>query len=294
MDLFEKFIDKLECEEHFNLRDIRLLNVERQLKKEIGKTTLTKYCRDNKINKGTLYYMLKGKRAVYFDLVNLRNKDKIKLLLKNSNIEIKIPEKVTKELAYLVGVLRDGSVIKESNEYTVAFYSKYKESLFIVKNYLKKLFDLDNEIENNKHDLYMIRIRSKTLYLFFKLLFEVKQKQENWNTPKLIKESEDGVKKSYIRGFWDAEGGCPHLENINKIVKKNLEVKFSQKNKESLDFIRNYLNFINIRTGNVYWNKDCYVLKITQSNIHKFHDLIGSSHPVKAKRLRILIKLFAH
>lgn len=298
MDLVKIFLHKLEKQEQLKRRHIRLFNVETLLKKEIKKeASLTQYCLKNNINKGTLYYMLKGKRAIYLDLINIDkiNKKKVRFSLKDSNTAIKIPDNITPELAYLVGMLRDGSVNLESdNEYCCAFYSKYKKSLIVVRNYLSNVFDIRSKIENNKDNLYMVRIRSKTLYMFFKLVFEVKPKQEKWNTPQLLKKSNKIIKKFYVRGFWDAEGGCPHLDANRNLIKKNLEVKFSQKNKESLDFIKDYLNSIGIKTANVYYNKDVYVLKITQSYIPKFQKIIGSYHPVKAKRLESLAKLFAH
>lgn len=298
MNLVKIFLYKLEKQEQLKKRNMRLYNVETLLKKEIKKaSSLTQYCIKNNINKGTLQYMLKGKRAIYLDLININkiNKEKVRFLLKDSNIAIKIPVDITPELAYLIGMLRDGSInLESSNEYCCAFYSKYKKSLIVVRDYVTKVFGIKSKIEKNKDNLYMVRIRSKTLYMFFKLVFEVKPKQKNWDTPKLIKKSTKIIKKFYVRGFWDAEGGCPHLKINRKLIKKNLEVKFSQKNKESLEFIRDYLNSIGIKTGNVYFNKDVYVLKITQSYIPKFKNKIGSFHPVKAKRLESLAKLFAH
>ena len=294
MNLFSLFLDKLEKEELFTQREIRFVNCSEILKQELSKTTLSKYCKKFNVNKGTLHYMIHGKRAIYFDLVSIEkiNNEKTRVLLKNATIPIKIPETLTQELAYLIGMLRDGSVMKEKNdEYTCVFYSKYSDALNIIREYLKKVFDVQSTIENNKEDLFQVRVRSKTLYYFLKVMFETKEKQVDWKTPDLIKQSNALIKKWYVRGFWDAEGGCPH--NVNK-KKKDLEVKFSQKNKESLEFIKQFLNSINIKTGNVYWNKDTFVLKITQSHIPQFQMVICSSHPVKAKRLEEVAKVFVH
>ena len=49
-------------------------------------------------------------------------------IVKGSNIAIKIPKKINKDLAYIIGMLRDGTVVREShNEYLFALYSKDKE-----------------------------------------------------------------------------------------------------------------------------------------------------------------------
>lgn len=295
MNLVDIYLSKLE--KQFPKRDIRLWGIKASLKKSLDNSaSLSEFCRKNRINKGTVYYMLKGKRLIYLDLIDMKYIDynKVKFSLKDSNIAVKIPVKLTPELSYLVGILRDGSINKDVDNYSCVFYSKHKESLYIVKKYLKKIFDMSRRIENNREDLYMIRIKSKTLYYFFKLVFETTESQRYWNTPRLIKLGDDEIKKFYIRGFWDAEGGCPHIENKKSLIKKNLEIKFSQKNKESLDFIKKHLNSVGIKTGNVYWNQRTYVLKITQSNIPKFKELIGSSHPIKSKRLEEVSSIFIH
>ena len=209
------------------------------------------------------------------------------------NVAIKIPVRLTKGLAYLIGVLRDGTVSQESkDEYAVAFYNTNIELLEKISEFLKNIFDLEVKIEKHWSNVYRVRVRSKTLYLFFKLIFDMKKKQFQWDTPEIIKNSSDVMKKYYITGFFDAEGGCPHLEKNIDTRRKNLYVKFVQKNRESLEFIKKHLGKLNIQTREIYWEDGKYVFKISNSSIPSFCEYIKPFHSLKYLRLRMLQKHF--
>ncbi len=283
------FISKLARSE-----DVRLLDVEEKLQKQI-KTSLNTFAIKNNINSGSLSAMLKGKRAIPLRLVS-RNviTESTRWVLKNANIPVTIPKRLTSDLGYLVGVLRDGTVNHEiGGEWNVSFYSMDKKYLEIIQHLVKKLFGVEQRIE--KFDQVSgVRIRSKTLFLFFTLLFEAKRKQEEWNTPRLIQKSSRDVKIAYITGFFDAEGGIPHLEKMKNPSRKNLYVKFVQKNKESLEFIKHTLESENIKMGKVYFSDNKYVVKVSTHSIPLFSQLIIPHHSVKAKRLFLLTRLLPH
>ena len=291
MRLLKTFLEKL-ANYKIAQDEIRFLEEEKRLRDRIKGSTISKFSKKYNINSGTLSHMLRGKRAIPSNLIDYSDfKESPVMGLKNCNTPIKIPLELTEELAYLVGALRDGTVSQEKDgEYCVAFYSIHKDYLENLNNYIKKEFCVNREIERFG-DGFGIRIRSKTLFLFFILLFEFKKKQTDWNTPTIIRESSDSVKNAYVSGFWDAEGGIPHLEKLKSVKRKNLYIKFVQKNKESLEFIKNHLDSLGIETGNVYWEKHKYVLKIRMSSIISFSQFINSLHPAKQKRLEMLTRL---
>lgn len=238
--------------------------------------------------------MLYGERAVPLDILEKVgiNHNKLKFIISGSNISVKIPKKLTKELAYLVGFLRDGTVSREcQNEYLCAFYNKDKQLINIIKTFLDKTFELDSKIEF-RDDCNSIRIRSFTLYLFFKLIFGVK-KQFIWNTPEIIKKSSKEIKKWYVSGFFDAEGGAPHIEKYSKTKRKNLYISFNQKHKEPLDFIKKFLDEQGIKTGEVYWKSDEYVLKIKSKYIKHFLKFIKPQSKIKKLRLIKIAEVFS-
>ncbi len=291
MDLLNEFLQKL-LTAGFSKNEIRFHGVEENLKEKIGKTSISKFSQEKGINAGTVSHMLNGKRPVPLELLSLNDvRDKF-CSLKNCNNPVRIPAKMDTQLAYLVGVLRDGTVSNEKNgEYCVAFYSKEIEFLNCLSKPINDLFGISPRI-TKFGPVFGIRMRSQTLYFFFKLLFDMPQYQKDWNTPELIRNSGDDEKRAYISGFFDAEGGLPHVETCN-IARKNLYAKFVQKNKESLEFISEHLRKNGIDTGKVYWNDEKHVVKISNKSIPRFSNYIQSLHPWKAKRLAELCLLLS-
>jgi len=133
------------------------------------------------------------------------------------------------------------------------------------------------------------------MYLFFKLCFDAKQYQKYWNTPNIIKRSSEKIKNAYVSGFWDAEGGCPHLETLGpNINKKDIYISFFQKNKESLEFIKFYLENKGIECGNIHWNQRKWLFKVKRKSILRFIKFIESKHKIKVRRLNLMYKMLSH
>lgn len=288
MDLVYEFISKLR-QDGFNANEIRFLNANIELKKKLGIETVSEYSKKHNINSGSLSYMLKGKRAIPLSLLDSVNISKFRCMIKGCSVSIKIPKRLSPKLAYLIGLLRDGTVTKESkDEYVCAFYNTNRKLIETFRDLTKELFSIDSEIKKHWNGVYRIRFRSRTLYHFLTLIFGITSNQSIWDTPLIIKKSNDTIKLSYITGFFDAEGGCPHLEkNIDK-RKKNLYIKFVQKNKESLIFIKRFLESKSIKTRSVYKQDQVWVLKIRNQSIPEFVKLIRSKHTDKSKRLKLL------
>jgi len=294
MNLFKEFVNKL-VNEGYSLRCIRVIGAERELRNRLAGISVSEFCKNIGINRGSLYQMTRGKRAIPLDVLkklNIQMSD-FRCIIRNSNIPVKVPTQLSPELAYLVGLLRDGTVVNEkNNEYTVAFYSKFREALEYPKKLLKKIFKIDVKIERFS-SIWGIRIRSLTLYLFFKLMFQVPQKQSVWNTPEIIKKGNDKIIKAYVSGFWDAEGSCPRFESELIIPKKNISIGFYQKNKEPLEFIKGFLEKKGIATTKIYWNERKWVLKIRRQSFGDFIDFIQSRNPIKLMRLQKVRKIFS-
>lgn len=93
--------------------------------------------------------------------------------------------------------------------------------------------------------------------------------------------STEKEKRSYIRGFFDAEGGIPHLPDAK------FYIQLVQKNKKKIESLKNILLSMGIDSGVVhnpsvrvdpnYWR----VFIATRSH-QRFARLIGSWHPRKA------------
>ena len=88
---------------------------------------------------------------------------------------------------------------------------------------------------------------------------------------------------AYIRGFFDAEGGIPHMRTAK------LYIQLVQKDREKMQSIKSVLQSLGIKTGMLhnpshrvdpnYWR--CFVSTASHAD---FARIIGSSHPMKRAR----------
>lgn len=156
---------------------------------------------------------------------------------------------LTKDLAYILGALRDGSVLRYTDktgktQNYIAFYSKDTRWLKIISKPLTKTFSGHQVFCIPKTGTPYLRIYSKEIVEKIKKEFNHPlTSQITWRTPKIIMKTKDkDILKYYIAGFWDAEGSydirtnqirfhlswngfeCPPLIDMKKILKR-FEIK---------------------------------------------------------------------
>lgn len=173
-------------------------------------------------------------------LKKVSNKDfprltkEIKYLVgKTNSHKIKIPKRVTRELAYLMGAFRDGSLSRYKFEFEIA--QKNKNWIEYIKQILKKEFELETKVKFREKDkCYYIRVRSRALFKIIEVIFGYSN--ECWDTPKeVIKCNNMKILREYVSGFWDTEGSylgvliqcwydnkhCPPLDFVGKVLAKD-------------------------------------------------------------------------
>ena len=126
--------------------------------------------------------------------------------------------------------------------------------------------------------------------MFFNIVFGFISNQEYWDTPSIIKKSDNTIKKHYITGFFDAEGGVPRYTNIR------FYVQFSQKNLKELNNVREILEEIGIRCGKIHnpsaeVDPDYWRFFIRAQSYYDFADKVGSWHPRKTSILLSRMKI---
>lgn len=196
--------------------------------------------------------------------------------------------------AYLTGALRDGSIVaREGHDYEVRILQKEAGWLRLLNELFEEAFGIRGKIymetrrsKSGVRTYYVLRIFDKELLTRLIYIFEIEMPQKFWKTPTFIKNSRDKeVTVSYIRGFFDAEGGLPRDVN----TAKQYYISFDQANEEPLEFIRSKLIELGYtptnltRTGKVYQFRLC-----RKDNIVKFCREIGSWHPEKKLRLEAM------
>jgi intein/homing endonuclease len=212
--------------------------------------------------------------------------------------------RINKDLAYLLGAMRDGCLPHEQKNKEVVFASDWFR-LWIddVSQKVQKVFHLRPEkvriykewTHKSQRPYFRLKVYSKEVYEKMKNFYPT-GKQENWETPEIIKNSNLETQVEYIRGFYDAEGGCRDVEKFlrGKTKSMNCEVaircKHAKNPNEPLEFIKTVLNKFGI---NCYIPRDNTRLVITgKQNVLKFFINFKPLHKRKREMLKKLLEFY--
>jgi hypothetical protein len=207
--------------------------------------------------------------------------------------ESKVPDYINPQIAYLLGFMRDGSVSGSNVELKQQSSNELLSRVIVPiihRNFNKKV--------KAKNGRVVFKDKRISIYL---------RKAGNYqkgccDTPEILNGCPEPIIKWYIRGFWDAEGGCPHIHNYvrrNKPIPVMITIVQCWKNGKEcppLEYIRERLSEFGIEShlyllmkSEINRKLPRFRLSITSyKHIILFHDLIGSSHPKKGANLRML------
>ena len=202
---------------------------------------------------------------------------------------------LSKELAYILGALRDGSVLRYRDKqgklhHYITFYSKDQEWLKILSEILSRIFREKQTLYIPKTGTPYLRIYSKRIAVYFKEKFQHPlSSQIMWETPKVLKKTGNPeILKWYIAGFWDAEGS---FDTSTKQLRFHLSWNGSEC--PPLNDIKDFLQTLGIRTGKVgrYVNKNGnyprFVLRVSKRDNEKFLKTIPVLNPFKKRKIGI-------
>ena len=211
---------------------------------------------------------------------------------------------ISEELAYLLGVLRDGTIQIGKNKYGTFYYlefmSKSKEWLENLANLLQKLCQKRPTVrsitKNGKH-YWRLRLRNKKFILKLTKFANFTAPQWKWNlSPNLISKN----KISYVAGFFDAEGYISKSSTTNAW---NIGIEHTWKNNKScppLQTLKEILATYQIKSNRITvkekWRKrPLFCLRISEkTSIIRFCELIRrkSLHPEKIKKIELILHSF--
>ena len=174
--------------------------------------------------------------------------------------------------AYLLGALHDGT-FSRNKRFRIS--QKGTEWLIILQGFFRQL-GYSSWIYREGKDRKVYVLETLADFLDFKF------------NPLRLKKDRERI--SYVRGFFDAEGGIPRNR------RDRFYIQLTQNDKEKLRRLKKILGRLGIATGKIhnpsrkvnpnYWR--IYVLADSQE---KFINLIGSWHPRKIKILRKRVKI---
>ncbi len=212
------------------------------------------------------------------------------------NLE-EIPEEKLNQLAYLAGILRDGSLPKPyNNEYEIQISQDNIEWLTSVKEMLEKLFQRPLKIVGNGKQTPRIKIYSKEIYFELVKLFEYPGSQSEWRIPSFVRNGSMETKRQFIRGFFEAEGEVPLSRYKNGTYKLWIRFHHSwngmrclvlEELKELLekDFRINCRPVTNPKKEK---NFPSFDLSIYREDVRRFMDVIRPIHPRHNERWNIM------
>ena len=192
--------------------------------------------------------------------------------------------RITAQVAYLLGAIRDGAMdIRPGKNYEVKVGQKDRQWLVLLQAMFRETFGFGGSITKHMGSYYILRITRKSVVEELRRVSEFKSPQSKWNTPSVIVHQSLRILKTYIRGFFDAEGGVP------EDPRKWRYVSFDQKNRESLEFVRNILIRIGYRPTNPTFTSSVWQFRLTRNeDLVRFCKWIKPKHPSKRAALRLL------
>ena len=199
----------------------------------------------------------------------------------NTNIPLKkkdrrslhLPTSLTPELAYFIGLLRDGNLHASGRSFKIRIYQKNRNFLEeTVNNLTSHLFGKKARILQRKTG-FVWQVDSKPLFLFIVRNFgyPVTKTQKFWRTPTIILTSPSEIQRHYIAGFFDAEGS--YCLEKDKIVLYLYHSWHTSAACPPLRDIKSMLNNLDISSiGPMLYKRrfNAFKLKIKASNALKF------------------------
>ncbi|HEY4476634.1 MAG TPA: LAGLIDADG family homing endonuclease [Candidatus Paceibacterota bacterium] len=178
------------------------------------------------------------------------------------------PEASSREeiLAYLQGAMHDASLNKGNR---IRFVQKYREWLMILQGLLSTI---------KAHSWIYKEGKTRNLYVL-----ETVCKDLSFNfDPRTCQSARQKI--SYIKGFFDAEGGIPRNG-------KRFYVQLSQKDYSKVELLKKFLVDLGIESGKIHnpskqVDPDYWRIFIATNSHKKFADIINSDHPIKKKIFR--------
>lgn len=209
---------------------------------------------------------------------------------------------MSKNLCYILGALRDGSLPKcgQKKEVTLATdvnmdwlnsVAKKAAEEFAIPISRFKIYAIWDK--KSKQECYRLKIYSKDVYGKLSEFYEPGD-QHCWDTPEKIKQASLELQKEYIAAFYDAEGGCRNVSKFRSGATKSIHCWCSMVCKhggpnEPLSFIQNILVNVGVRSS--IYDSDELVMTGKQ-NLRRFYETFPLQHPIKREQLKELLTFF--
>ena len=289
------------------LEEIYVSRLEKLIKSEVESLGgPTKTCELLDVKYTHLKEWLSGRRPISIFLLKEilklgRNKEKADKFIATKNYylscrysphKIKFPKEITKELAYIVGIiLGDGTLKGEAGnkrgDWTIGAYFDNEEHCKLYVKYFNKVFETTPKYRLTKSCCLACSIASKALFWFLQKFFEIKNgyKHDSIIIPKLIEYQNEEVLSWFIQGLFDSDG---------TVIPSTKTIKLASTSQKIIQQTKKHFDEFGIASNCYKWNKKgnfktLHTLRVcSKKSIATFANKIGFQHPIKKEKLKNL------
>ena len=176
-------------------------------------------------------------------------------------------------IAYLFGALHDGYIYTGKSKGKVAVFTQKERGW---------LEEIQRMVKKYGKSAWIFRQRQ--IFILETKLAELFQSYD-------FDAFDEGEKREFVSGFFDAEGGIP----MNPQESRCLYIQFVQKKSEILEKMINYLEQQGISCGKLHMydkgRSNCWRFFISAKSLLQCVETLHSRHPSKIRRLLIMKRM---
>lgn len=209
------------------------------------------------------------------------NINNIKFSLFDKKKGIKIPQKITSDLAEEIGMhLGDGFLSSRKYEYRLKGNKKDEKEYYLhhVKKLYKKLYNLDVNLK--EYDTtFGFEAHSQAIHNFKDLVLGIKKgKKEGISIPKLIKIKDISILTAFLRGIFDTDGNI-HFQSRYGYKNYYPHISLTQKSEKLIKEIWSILKMLGFNPSLYNGKNQSSVSIYGYQSIEHYMTLIGFNNP---------------
>jgi len=207
---------------------------------------------------------------------------RIKLSKYDTNKGIRLPNKLTPELAEEIGMhVGDGFLSKRKNEYRLKGNKNNEREYYdnFIKPLYKKLFNIDINIKEYE-TTYGFEIASKSLWNFKTNVLGLSAgRKDNMEFPEIIKVNDIKILTAFVRGLFDTDGSVCFIKRYKEFGNYYPLITLTLKSKKLIIGIYEILSMLGLKP-NMSKNGDCWRIDLNgYRRLETYSKLIGWSNP---------------
>jgi hypothetical protein len=203
---------------------------------------------------------------------------------------VQIPARLTPELAYLVGALRDGYVgVTKSKDYLVSYIAADRQWLLNIDRRFREVFGISLKLRKDGRGCYYLERSLKPIMFFIAYVFDHPLgNQKEWSFPKILTLTQAENQWAHVAGIVDAEG------HLRKPTESSKSPTISQTNITFIETLQRILRNLGVKTTTYSdpRRENALFLKVLAESRTTFlsHYVQHSLHPKKRMRAQRLLK----